>query len=269
MALQGTPICRYPLDEAASGTTPTSALDISGNGYHLTTINYGSSTMAYTEASGNRGLISSSASGNHRASRAIDNTADALRTAMAGTQVATLELVINLGAGNASGGRIAVITDRAGGTGQFGLRNNSDADNWSFVFNGTGFNLGVAGTTGLTLGNRHVLQIVLDTTQATQNDRVRICVNGGSFVQVSNSITQNATLTMGSDLDWILLNRQDGANFARSVDGTLFYVALYAAALTLGQCQNNNTDLAADDDPAGGGGGGSAVGAARAYLAQL
>lgn len=252
MALQGSPVVLYPLSEAASGTTPTEAVDII-NGYNLA-LNYGSSTMAYSElAAGKRGLTSTSTTGTHRGVKAINDTSDALRDALAGITAVTLEFRLNVGGGNVSGGRVFVIGDSSGSTGRLGLRHHGDADNWWVPFNDTNIQLPVVGTSGLTLGNVHTLHVVIDTNQATQNDRVRICVNGGgSFIQVTNSITSGATLSIPSGHSLYLLNRLDGSSWARSIDGTVYHAAIYPAALTLANCQNNHTELSASDDTAGG-----------------
>jgi hypothetical protein len=236
-------VCRYYLDEAASGTSPTQANDASANAYHLTDINYGSGNLAWTEVSGNRGLVSSSTTGTQRARRTINDTSDALRDAMAGTQKGTIEVVIDFTAGNASGGRIFGINGRAGDSGQFILRNTGGTTNWAVAWDEAVSSAFTNATSG-----RHVLTIVVDTTQATQNDRIRFAINGGTLAQIGNAIGLNATLSLPSGQDLIAFNRESSGAWDRSVQATLFYAALYSGALSQTNITDNATILAADDD---------------------
>jgi hypothetical protein len=237
-------VARYYLDEAASGASPTQANDASANAYHLTEINYGaSSELSWTEASGNRGLISSSTTGTQRARRTINDTSDACRDAMASTMKGTIEVVISVTTFNASGSRIFGINNRTGGNGTFMLRG-VGASLWQMCFNDTAQSNFTDSTSG-----RHVLTIVVDTTQATQNDRIRYSINGGTLAQETNTLTLNQTLTMPSGLDLIAFNREAGGSvFDRSFVGTLFYAALYSDAMSQTDITANYNILTADDD---------------------
>jgi len=242
-------VCRYYIDEAASGTTPTTVEDASANNYDLTTINYGSGNLAYTEVSGNRGLESTATTGTQRAVRAIDNTSDALRDAMQGVQKATLEVVVRLDSISASGGRVFGINNRVGSNGKLIFKGTA-TNNMFFSFNDVDSNFFDPGLAGA----RGVIQLVLDSTQATQADRVRMSVNGGTLTSISNSVALNETLNIGSDADLIAFNRENSGSFDRSFDGVLFYAALYAHAFSQQDCTDNYDVLTADDDtPAGSG----------------
>jgi len=245
-------VCRYYIDEAASGTTPTQVDDSSSNAYHLTTINYGSGNLAYTEISGQRGLESTSTAGTQRAVRAIDNTSDALRDACAGQQKFTLEVVVRGDSFASGGGRIFGINGRTGQNGELILKATSTTE-YSAAFNDS--QVGANFSPGLT--TKGVLHFVIDTTNATEADRIKYSVNGGTLVSIgaTNAVALNETLALGSNLDLIMFNRESSSSFDRSFDGVLFYAAIYANyAFTQSNCENNYDILILDDDePAAGG----------------
>jgi hypothetical protein len=242
-------VCRYYFDEAASGTTPTSVLDASGNSYHLTEVNYGSGNMAYTEVSGDRGLDCSATTGAQRARRSINNTSDALRDALAGAQKATIEIVFAPDAFAAGGARIFGVNGRSGQNGEFVLKATSLTE-YDFAFNDA--NLVTKFNPGISAATRTVLHIVVDSTDGTTANRVRYSVNGGTLTAVNDIISLNETLALGSDLDLIAFNRESTGSFDRSMDGVLYYAALYAHALTQQECTDNYDILVLDDDTPGG-----------------
>ena len=246
-------ISRYYIDEAASGIAPTSLVDSSSNGYDLTTIDYGGGNLAFVEVSGNRGLVSSSITGTQRAVRAIDNTSDALRDALEGTQTATIEFVADLTAGNSGGGRIFGVNGRAGQNGECIMRFNTSSGGgltpmWDDIARG----LWIIGASS----GRRVYHLVFDTTQATASNRVLIYVNGSvqAATSAGTTITQNSTLSLGSNLDLTMFNRENSGSYDRSIGGTIFYAAIYSSALSSTNVADNYAVLTADDDtPAGGG----------------
>jgi hypothetical protein len=244
-------VVRYYIDEAASGTTPTTVVDASSNSYDLTTVNYGSGNMAYTEVSGNRGLEATATTGTQRASRAIDNTSDALRDALAGAQQITLEIVFTPDAVAAGGGRVFGINGRAGENGELMLKAGALTDgNILLSFNDVNYPLnGLA----LTAGARVVLHVVIDSTQATAADRLEWSVNGSALADSGTSIPLNETLALGSDQDIIAFNRENTGSFDRSMDGVVSYAAVYAYGFTNTDVTTNYDILTLDDDtPAGG-----------------
>jgi len=245
-SLVGTPVVRYYVDEAASGTGPTAVVDRSGNSYDLTTINYGAGNMAYAEpAAGMRALDSISVNGTQRAMRAIDNTSDAVRDALAGVTQATIELVLRLDAGNSNGGRVFGINDRAGSDGELIVKAPNDVNtalNLSFndVSSPESANIGTA---------RVVVHIVLDSTQGTATNRIRVYINGAlDLTGIGDNVGLNETLALAADLDLIAFNRDSGGSFDRSFDGALFYAAIYAEAFTQQMVTDNFDILTLDDD---------------------
>lgn len=245
-------IARYYIDEAASGTAPTQVDDVSGNGYHLTDIDYGAGNMAYTEVSGNRGLESTSTTGDQIARRAINDTSDALRDALAGSQTATIEVVVAIDSISASTGRIFAINNRSGSNATLGLTGTSLSSirgQWE----------GLDGrAVALSGGQRYVLHVVYDTTQATSSDRILIYVDGTSSGGGTAWPAQNDTLTLPSSIDLTAFNRESSGNFDRSFDGILYYAAIYSHAFSAAEVDGAYDVLTLDDDePAAGGGGGA------------
>jgi len=246
-------VVRFPLDEAASGTGPTTLTDVSGNAYHIDDIDYGSSTMAFTEdGSGNRGLVSSDVAGDHYALKNINNTSDVVRDAFGGgCKNATIEIVLTLTNGNNSGGRIFGINDRVGGNGIFTLKaNNSGDTSVGVAWNGADANTVAIGT------SRCVIHVVFDSNESTQNDRMRVYKDGTLVGSLGTALSIGAAdnLVLGSDLDLILLNRNSSGTYQRSINGTVGWASMYNEAFTATDCDDNATALLADDDtPATGG----------------
>ena len=95
---------------------------------------------------------------------------------------------------------------------------------------------------------RAVWHAVVDTTQATANDRIRIYKDGTlQSPTVDANPAQNATLAMATSSRLFMFNR-GSATFARSMDGVLFYAALYSSAFSAANVTTNFDILTLDDD---------------------
>lgn len=236
-------VCRYYFDEAASGTTPTQVDDTSSNAYHLTEINYGSGNMAYTEVGGNRGLESTSASGAQRIRETINDTSDAFRDAIIGSTDCTLELVFDPDAFTINTSRVAAINDRVGSAPRFGLAAR-DTNDYVIYFNG-----GASVSINPAITTRMVMHIVLDTTNATQDNRIRYSINGGALTGgLSMALGDSSTISAGNGHDLIFLNRESSSSFDRSMDGILYYAAWYSSVFSAANITTNYDILTLDDD---------------------
>lgn len=241
-------VVRYYIDEAASGQDPTAVLDGSGVGdpFNLT-IAYDTSNLAYTEVSGNRGLESVNINGNQYCRALLNDTSDKVRDNLAGKQKITVETVVDVHSFSASTGRIFALnrdTDNA----ELGFVGNS-ATSWQFYWNRI-----LQRTWDGTENTRLVLHCVIDTTQGTENDRVKIYVNGTLISPTVNANpTLNGTLTIGTGTYLYMFNR-GSTTWGRAFDGILYYAALYGNyAFTQTDVDTNYAVLAADDDtPAAG-----------------
>ena len=244
MALDNTGlIVRYYIDEAASGSSPTDVLDGSGVGsaFNLA-IDYGSGNLAYTEASGQRGLVSSATTGTQRARKTLV-AGDKIITALNTSKTATLEVVLDLTAFSASGGRIFGLNGRGGQNGSFMLRCIGTGVAWQLAVNDIQYDLADFAETG-----RQVLHIVFDSANGTAANRLLYAVNGGTLTTATATMTLNEALTIDDTLDLILFNRENSGSWDRSVIGTIFYAALYSSVFTQGMVNQNYAVLTADDD---------------------
>lgn len=238
-------VVRYYIDEAASGTSPTEVIDTSGVGAAFDlTLNY-DGHLAYTEVSGNRGLVSDSSGDDQYAKKAIDDSSDKVRDNLVGAQKITIELVVAPDSFAAGTGRCFAV--------------NEGTFNMSLGFGGAGTDFQVfwEGTlmrswTG-SGGTRIVLHIVYDTTQGTAANRVRVYVDGSEISpDVDASPAENDTLALDSGHELWMLNRGSGSPYARSMDGIIYYAALYGGkAFDQTDVTTNYDILTADDDTPG------------------
>jgi hypothetical protein len=93
---------------------------------------------------------------------------------------------------------------------------------------------------------RSVLHVVVDTTDTPSTNRVRLYVNG--VLQTATGGTQpaqNATINIGTGNSICLGNRDTQG---RSMDGAIYYAALYANSLSATQVTDNSKILMAWDD---------------------
>lgn len=237
---------RYMLNEASSGTAPTSVSDASANAYDLTTVDYGSGNLSWSNVPTGSGLTSTADTGTQRVGVAMNDSGDALRTALTGTQKATIEVVLDYTSGSTSAGRVLAINNRTGSSPQLGL-----------TISGTTLTPYVNQTSQYTTANlsaagRTVIHYVLDATLAEGGSgRSKLYVNGvlSSFSDAGTS--QGQTLSLPSALDFWLFNRQSSGSYERSITGTLYYAAIYADALTPAQVAANYDALVVTDDSEG------------------
>lgn len=238
-------IFRLPIDEAESGTGPSSVLDIGPNGYDITTIDYGAGNMSYTEVAGNRGLESTSVNGSQALRRqlAVD---DAVEAALEGSKTATIEMVVRV--------------DTAKNFSNLGGIRNTVANNSPLMFfrgsTNSDYRVDINGNaerTGLTtdLSVRSVLTLVIDTSLAIAADRIKVFKNGVLDTSGSDTVNQDVTLALaGADSELQIM----GLNFDDfSFDGEMFYWAIYSGALSAADVLTNADILILDDDtPASG-----------------
>ena len=236
-------VVRYYVDEAASGQGPTHVLDESGVGadFDLALV-YGGSNLNYTEISGNSGLECTSLTGNQRARGDIDNTSDKVRDNIHGSKTCTVEIVARIDDFNSSTGRCYVINSAGTGNPVIGLAGTSGT-NARVYFNQTlmrSFDPGTA---------RAVWHIVYDTAQATANDRIKIYKDGTlQSPTVDANPALDATLSLPSGSIMFMFNRGTSTPLDRSMDGVLFYAALYSSAFSQANVDTNEAILSSDDD---------------------
>ena len=242
MALSDTGLLvRYCFDEG-SGTT---AGDSSGNSYDLT-IDTGSGNLSWVGSAGAKGLESTSTTGTQRAARTI-STSDLLLTSLHGQNQMTVEVVVRVDSISASNGRVFVINDTAGGNPRLGMTGTA-LSSMAAYYNG----VGSEGFT-LTSATKYVIHLVYDLTQATDDPRCKVYVNGTFNADIGAGVftTQNQTLSIADAQELIAFNRQSSGSYDRSFDGALFYAAIYTGAFDATRVSDHYDVLIADDDPSG------------------
>lgn len=234
-------ILRYFLDEAASGTTPTEAKDVSGVGTPFDLpISY-DTNLSYAEVSGNRGIQSANITDAGILQAAIDDSSDKVRDAIVGSKTCTLEVVVfSASDQNPDGARIFGINDNTTGVGN-GPIFTSDHIDWGF----RAFNLQADFFTA-TYDAKIVLHAVLDSSQANADDRIKIYEDGVEISSTTNStITQDDVMALPANCTVTMLNRP---SLNRAFKGTLYYAAMYSHAFTPSEVAHNAGILSVNDD---------------------
>jgi len=233
-------VVRYFIDEAASGTGPTEVVDKSGVGspFNLT-LNY-DGVMDYTEVGGNRGLECTDRESDAYARKIIHDDSDKIRDNLHGAQKITMEVVADVDSFSGNVGRLFALNSGVNAP-SLGLAGNTAEFRFYWKESLVRSWLGSL--------SRTVFHIVIDTTQATPNDRIKIYEDGEEITpDYDGNPGENESLVIGSGSYVYMLNR-GVTTWARSVDGVLFYAALYAdIAFSQAQVSNNYDVLTIDDD---------------------
>ncbi|MBW2455453.1 MAG: hypothetical protein JRI68_13115 [Deltaproteobacteria bacterium] len=239
-------VARYYLDEAAAGQEPTAAQDSAADPLDLP-LTY-AAQLSYVEVDGNRGLRWTTAGSAGRATVPIGSTKvhDRLDDS---TQV-TVELVVDVedsvyfdrlmhvGEANQVGGELALALPSGANTLSLHPYGNAadNAGEW---------------TVGLATAGRVVVHLVMDTNLATQADRTRLFVDGVAAPLTTPATTTYVPFQAGDNLDLDLSSTFTVGNKPiqnRSMKGTIFYLALYAVALTTTEIEGNVKLLQVSDD---------------------
>jgi len=250
---------RYLFNEASSGSSVTQINDSSGNNYHLTEINYNSGAMFWiqdTDIYANRGIRSSSSDSAQSIRRIISSSNDPFYDNRAGTKF-TIEAVVRVRAASTNFGRITAVHKTGESLSQLGLGVTSQSNPLQFYV-GWGSS---DGSPTYNLSNNagfpvYVVHVVVDTTQATNANRIKLFIDGVQQTAVNApNITQNSNINItASTTQFWFLDRQDSSgdpSGARSVDSDIYYCAWYANAFTTAQITQNYDILATQNDSNG------------------
>lgn len=254
-----TSIARWLLDEASSGTTPTTCADDTGNGNTMT-IDYSSGDAAWTSiASGNGWQVTAAA---NTATGPRLYISDAVSTgnivsSLNGQVEASVILDVDL-ATPAASVSILRIANQTSGTACFEITMDASRKitiSWGNEYGSYGtFYFGAIAT------GRTILAIRVDSSQATSTNRV-ILYSNGSNVSVEGG---------GDDIALNLqFNQEPGYNPSLSLmnnmavnnnpQGSIYYAEIFTGSLTTTQMTDSNTAISSDNDAnwVGGGGGGT------------
>ena len=227
---------RYFLDEAARGQPSGPVVDAVGN---LDLTHDWTPLVAYDEVDGHRGLRWTSVGAMGGPSADVAGTAVA--SAMNGAATATLEVVAQIEglAADAPRSQLFGLTRMVMGPPELGI----------FGFDATTLRLGygemAAGSWPVPAG-RAVLHWVVDSNEASATERRRLYVDG-VLTASSDAIGPDAASTIGGfmGVSLVIGNRTPSG---QSLQGVVFYAALYDRALSEVEVAHNAVLLAADDD---------------------
>jgi hypothetical protein len=231
-------IVRYYIDEAASGQAPLELVDAAPNPLPLAIV-WGTDVAYSEDADGNRGLTWNLIEQYSRASVSIDGTK--ISQQLHGSSTGTIEVVADVDAVSTYYSRLSHIGAGSEG-GVFSLRMPAMS---RFVFNLNESHRGwwevdIAGL------DRFVAHVVLDTTASDGVDRAKLYINGALVPRLAGyAPPQNELIDVGTGRHYVLGNRETGE---RTFAGTLYYGAMYSAALTEAEVLHNALVLSVDDD---------------------
>lgn len=230
---QPTIIAEWLLEEAASGTTPTTVADAAGNGNTLT-IDYSGGDAQWTEIQTGRGLEFTAAADTLDVAKvSAQNVAYGgnVFSQLSGANKVFVYGVFETTDTNTTVGSKVVYVGTDGGFGDFALTmsGTSIGINWNRETGGDAAQHFAA----LSPENKGLVSVVavIDTTQIVQTDRIKFWINGEQYpsnISGIGAVTLNDTLidTDVTDRYLVLGNNQDGDQG--------FLGSLYAAGLGVG-----------------------------------
>lgn len=241
-------LVRYYLDEAAMGQDPSMVEDAAPDPLPLA-LDYGLAAgggapvynLAFAEVDGRRGLAWSDKLRSGGASAPLGGTK---LNALDGVTAATLEAVFDLDDGGGSGicSRLIQVGVDAFGTFTICLESNQHP---SFRLNGSQVE---EWSVDVIARPRAVLHLVMDTSQADPEARVRLFLDGTDVGpgDVMNTPPGDGDVIVLSGGEMAIGNRESGD---ASPQGTIFYAAVYGEALTDDEVAGNAQVLLSSDDP--------------------
>jgi hypothetical protein len=238
-------VVRYYLDEGRGGGTPTLARDAPDTPLDLN-LDYGAGNMSYAKGPRGWGLRWLSA-GQHGVASALIGGSK-FETMLEGSTEATIELVIEPDNVTTMFSRYFHVGVYERG-GRFTATTN-DIDQVKLAL----LDDAVANPAAVfdvdVVGQRAVWHLVFDSTQPNQMDRARLYINGVPQTSVANIVGADYALQIASadPFELCLGNRPTNPDDIRSFQGSLYYAAAYATALTPSEIKDNADVLLDDDD---------------------
>lgn len=238
-----TPLVLYLLNEAASGTSPLSVADSAATPLNMDIV-YSVNGAAWTTNSAGRCFGTEKG-----ASLTKDATSTKLSATLGGTSKVTLiaQITRGAGAGTSNFGPLIALIDSDG------------ADVVSFYASGNNIQVytklngdsAAAATYALGINITCTVAAVIDTTQATAANRIKLYVDVSTAVADGSSgttITQNSTLTFGSGTKINSGSYWVDANTFYNADTKLGNVSIVADALSGAEIAAIATALNANND---------------------
>lgn len=242
---------RWLLDEAASGTSPTTAADETGNGNTLT-VDYGSSDANWTSATEGRGV-------DFTAAAATDDSAVLYLSDIAtngnigsgldsANQVYIVLQTDNI-VGHVNAMRVLAVGTTSGNTDVSIIKTNS---NWEVRWDQESGGANDVVRFDITqAAGRDTLIFQLDLTEAVLADRIKIYHNGttklGAGAYSSNNLTLNSTLGNINSTDRLMTIGNRGSR-NRNPQGQIYYAEIGSGLLTASEISDIYTAVSSDND---------------------
>lgn len=233
---------RWFIDEAAEGTDPPFVADSVMPPMNLV-IERDEGSPYYDTTAGNRGLRWDEVNRDGRARIPIAGTR--IQDEIDNNETATFELVVEVTAVQSQASRIINIGEgndsefalASAGPGELHIRwDGGDRIFFEHMFS----------------GEREVLHVVVDTTEAEDADRIRVYADGEpiprSLLADSDPIEKGVGLPLSGSAVFVLGNRDGGH---RTYQGAMRYAAVYSVAMTQTDIAHNAMLLLDNDDEPG------------------
>jgi hypothetical protein len=243
-------IARWLLDEASSGTTPTTIADDEST--NDLTISYDGSNSNWTSVAAGNGWEVTSTTAAAIAELSDIATNGNIGSSLASVTEASVIMAVRIDGGTTNWPRMfAIQTDSGDGDLSIVHDNLDDSESFKVRWNDDNASGGLAtfpsiqgsgGAKGFV-----VVVVVVDTTQATAADRVKVWYDGVSQTQGTITISQNSNLQSvnSTNRNMSLMNR---GSLTRSTDGVMYYAEIGNGQLTTGQISTIQTALESDND---------------------
>jgi hypothetical protein len=231
-------VVRYYMDEATTGQMPTELIDSAPDPLNLP-ITYVTEMNFSQAAPGQTGITWDAAGLDGRPTAPVDGSK--LITRLQTSKVATTELVLEILDVTSSNSRL-LFTGLDANTGRLTMAT-SATQYLTFYVNDT---RAAASFLDVESMGRMTLHAVFDSTQTAPEDRARIYINGGPLPSFDITVPAlDDVLDLQTGRHFAIGNREIGG---RSIEGTIFYAAIYDEALTDAQVLQNAVLLLENDD---------------------
>ena len=241
VGLDAVAIARYLLNEAATGQSPSTCADDTGNGNGLA-ISWDSTHLSWTSIVAGRGLDWSDPTfGTTAIARLADIVTNGnLGSSLDGSKTAAIVAVVEVDSGNGSIGRIVAITQGTN-NGDFALVSDDQErpglrwDNNNGIF-----------FPSITSPGIYLVIVNVDSSQITPSDRVKMSYNGVDQSSVTGVWPAlDSTLSLNTSTDMCIGNRPN--DFARPNDQKNYWVGIYDKPLTAQQITDAQSLLTNND----------------------
>ncbi len=240
-------IARYLLDEASSGTSPTTAADDEAGGHDLD-VDYGTSDANWSSNADGNGLDFTDEFGTAIADIGDMSAASSIGGQLDGETEASVILVARVDTGRTTGSRILALgTD--GGNAEIAIVITPDRLETRFVNESPAsgsWNFYTHASSDFTLGAEHIIHVVFDTTESTQGDRAKLYIDNVLQSPTTTQIESGSALaTQNANISFSLGNRPTGN---REINGAVWYAEIFTGKLTTDEISDSYDALLLDHD---------------------